>query len=100
MFWKKKIVKPTLLKAYVEKSINGNEILAFLKSSSAIEFVKWLENLEYTLKAGIFEKPAFTNEDLQFRKGEVNALKILRLKINEIRNAKPEPEETEENDNA
>jgi len=95
MFWKKKTVKP-VLKEYIEKTINGDAILGWLKMPQGIEFTNWLANLENTLKVGIFEKPTFTNDDLQFRKGEVNALKILRAKIIEIRSAKPETDETEE----
>jgi len=96
MFWKKKVEKPVLLKEYIEKTVNGDTILGWLKMPQGTEFTNWLANLQYTLTVGILEKPTLTNEELQFRKGELNALKILRAKIIEIRSAKPNDEQTEE----
>lgn len=96
MFWKKKVEKTVLLKEYIEKTINGDSILGWFKMGQAQEFINWLSNLQYTLTVGILEKPALTNEDLAFRKGELNALKTLRAKIIEIRSAKPNDEQTEE----
>jgi hypothetical protein len=100
MFWKKKPEKMITLKKYIEKSINGESFLGWIKSGAAQEFLNWLENLEYTLTVNVLNRATLSNDDLQFRRGEISTLKALRLKITEYRTAKPEPEETEENDNA
>ena len=96
MFWKKKPEEKELLEMYVDKKVFAEEILGWLKMPQAENLLNWLENLEYALKMGTFDKEDITEKALTLRRGEIRALKILRAKISDIRNVKPETDETEE----
>lgn len=80
---------------FVENAINGSDLAGWLKMSGGVELVKWIENLENALKYGLLDKPTVTNEELQYRKGEVNALKKLGSLIKDIRLVKEETEKEE-----
>jgi len=85
-----------LLKRYVDKEFSSDTLVGYLKAGGSGEFIDWLSNLQNALIVGTFNLPNLTTEQLQFRKGEVSALGNLIAKINDIRNAKPVVEETEE----
>ena len=92
--------KKPLEKKYIDKPLDGNILLEYLKMGSCQELIDWLENLSNALIMGTFNKTVpFTKEQLTFRQGEVSALQTLIAKIKEYRSAKPIDEKTEEEEN-
>jgi hypothetical protein len=92
MFWKKKVEKIYMAPQH---TINGSLLAGWLKMEECKEFLKWLDNLELALKVGVFNSNV-TKEELDVRRGEVNAILKMKALVNDIRNAKPQSDETEE----
>jgi len=93
MFWKKqKIVKEDF---EIAELPNSAVLISLLRSTSGEHLIKWLEELRVKRLLCLLDKVGLTNEELQFRHGEVSSIKMLVSLIKDLRQVKEEVDEKE-----
>ena len=94
MFWKKQVVKKEDFGE--ELDVNNLDLSSWLRGAGGNQLLNWFENLKRNRILCLLDKTDLTNAELEFRKGEISALKMVGALIKEIRLVKEEVEETEE----
>lgn len=94
MFWKKQVAKKEDMDN-AELPV-AEHLAGWLKTPGGDSVVKWLDELKKVRLLCLLDKTDLTNDELQFRKGEISALKMIASMIKEIRLVKDKVDEPEE----